>query len=210
MMMNRDKLGFWARVVAIVLSLIFIGSFLFLGIGSNLNYNLFDLIGGQNQQQDQQDSAEQQVQAAEQNLKENPNDPDAIKTTAGLYISASRYDDAERVLKHGKEVAPKDAEMAILLGQVYDQRARSAGVDGREEAYRDAGEEYVAATKIDSENADAFLLAGQAYEQAGDPGRAIQYYNGYLDRDPNGQNADAVKARVEQLLAGEETTADQQ
>ena len=50
MMMNREKLGFWVRLVAILLSVFFIGSFIFMGLGTNVSYNLFDLIGGSDQQ----------------------------------------------------------------------------------------------------------------------------------------------------------------
>jgi len=41
MMMNRDKLNFWVRVVAIVLSAFFLISFIFLGVGTNISYNVF-------------------------------------------------------------------------------------------------------------------------------------------------------------------------
>ena len=51
MMMNRERIGFWVRLVAILLSVFFIGSFIFVGLGTNVSYNLFELIGGFEQQQ---------------------------------------------------------------------------------------------------------------------------------------------------------------
>ena len=51
MMMNRDRLSFWVRLVSIVLAAFFLISFIFLGIGTNISYNLFELIGNQDQQQ---------------------------------------------------------------------------------------------------------------------------------------------------------------
>lgn len=205
-MMNRDKLGFWARFIAIGLAVVFIASFVFMGIGSNVTYNIFDLIGGGDQQAQQgQSGAEDQIQAAENELEENPENPEAIKTVGGLYLQNGQLEDAERVLSDGREAAPEDEEMAILLGQAYSQQALGAGEDGQEELHRKAGEEYVAATKVDPENSDAFLLAGQAYEEAGDPGRAIQYYNGYLDLEPDGEQSQAVEERITTLLEpGEE------
>jgi cytochrome c-type biogenesis protein CcmH/NrfG len=203
MMMNRDKLGFWARFIAIGLAVLFIASFVFMGIGSNVTYNIFDLIGGGDQQaQQQQSGAEDQIQSAENELEENPEDPDAIKTVGGLYLQNGQLEDAERVLSNGREVAPEDEEMAILLGQTYSQQALGAGEDGAAELHRRAGEEYVAATEIDPENSDAFLLAGQAYDEAGDSGRAIQYWNGYLDLEPEGEQSEAVRERINALLEG--------
>ena len=42
MMMNRDRLSFWVRLVAIVLAAFFLISFIFLGLGTNISYNLFE------------------------------------------------------------------------------------------------------------------------------------------------------------------------
>ena len=42
MMMNRDKLSFWVRLVSIVLAAFFLLSFIFLGLGTNISYNLFE------------------------------------------------------------------------------------------------------------------------------------------------------------------------
>ena len=47
MMMNRERIGFWVRVVAIVLSAFFLISFIFLGVGTNLSYNVFSLFGNE-------------------------------------------------------------------------------------------------------------------------------------------------------------------
>lgn len=213
MMMDRNKLGFWARFIAIGLAVVFIASFVFMGIGSNVTYNVFDMLGGGDQQAQQEGGgAEDQIQAAENELEENPEDPDAIKTLGGLYLQNGQLEDAERVLSNGREVAPEDEDMPILLGQVYSQQALNAGEDGGEELHRRAGEEYVAATEIDPENSDAFLLAGQAYDEAGDSGRAIQYWNAYLDLEPEGEQSDAVRERISALLegGGEEEGAEQQ
>ena len=49
MMMNRERLSFWVRLVAILLAAVFIISFVFLGVGTNIQYNIFDLFGNQDQ-----------------------------------------------------------------------------------------------------------------------------------------------------------------
>ena|SRR3712207_5140644 len=206
-MMNRERIGFWVRLLSILLAVFFVGSFIFMGLGTNVNYNLFELIGGSDQQQGgQTTAAQEQIEQVERELEENPKDPQAIKTLAALYYQDGRLEEAARVLENGREVAPNDAEIAVLLGQVYSQQAQTAAVE-RKELYGKAGDSYAAAAEIEPENEDAYLLAGQAYDQAGEPAEAIKYYNGYLDRAPKGKQAEAVEERISTLLAGEETTS---
>jgi tetratricopeptide (TPR) repeat protein len=206
-MMNRERIGFWVRLLSILLAVFFVGSFIFMGLGTNVNYNLFELIGGSDQQQGgQTTAAQEQIEQVERELEENPKDPQAIKTLAALYYQDGRLEEAARVLENGREVAPNDAEIAVLLGQVYSQQAQTAAVE-RKELYGKAGDSYAAAAEIEPENEDAYLLAGQAYDQAGEPAEAIKYYNGYLDRAPKGKQAEAVEERISTLLAGGETTS---
>jgi len=204
MMMNRERLGFWVKLVAVVLAVFFVGSSVFLGLGTNVQYNLFELFGGsgQQQQQNQAPDAQDQIERAERELRQNPKDPEAVKDLASLYYNAGRYDEAARVLRDGREIAPKDEEIPFLLGQVYSQEA--LGTPGEEQAklHEKAGDAYAAATEAEPENEEAYLLAGDAYEQAGEPAEAIKYYNGYLDREPKGENSKEVKARISALLEG--------
>jgi cytochrome c-type biogenesis protein CcmH/NrfG len=205
MMMNRDRLSFWVRLVAIVLSAFFLISFIFLGIGTNISYNLFELIGNQDQQQQQADKAtdpEEQIAAAEKDLKKDPKDPEKIKNLAALYYTAGRYDDAIQVLQRGREVAPEDEEIPALIGQIYSQQAQAEEGKKQKELLKKAGDAFAAAAEMESDDADAYLLAGQAYDQAGQPADAIEYYNGYLDLEPKGENAKQVKDRISALLEG--------
>src|ERR687893_2831437 len=183
MMMNRDRLGFWVRLVAILLSIFFIGSMVFVGLGTNVSYNLFELIGGSDQQPGGQTTdPQEQIEQAERELEENPKDPEAIKELAALYYQNGQLEDAARVLEKGREVAPKDAEIPLLLGEVYTRQAQTAADEKqRKELYEKAGDAYAAAAEIEPENEDAYLLAGGGYDQAGEPAQAIKEYNRYLD-----------------------------
>jgi cytochrome c-type biogenesis protein CcmH/NrfG len=212
MMMNRERLSFWVRLVAILLAAIFIISGVFLGIGTNVSYNLFDLFGNQDQpqQQNQTPGPEQQIAAAEKELKQDPKDPENIKDLAYLYYTAGRYDDAIQVLQDGQKAVPKDEEIPALLGQIYSQQAQTASGKEQEELEIKAAEAFAASAEAQPDNAEAYLLAGQAYEQAGQPAEAIQYYNQYLDRAPKGQEADQVKERISALLEGKESTGSAQ
>jgi cytochrome c-type biogenesis protein CcmH/NrfG len=208
MMMNRDRIGFWVRLLSIVLAFFFVASFIFVGLGTNVSYNLFDLIGGDDQQAGEQTTDPQdQIQDAEKQLEEHPKDPDAIKELAALYYQSGQYDDAARVLQDGRKAAPKDPEIPFLLGQVYLQEAQATPGKEQDKLYQQAGDAFAAAAEIDPENEDAYLFAGQSYDRAGSPALAIKYYNGYLDLEPEGKQSEAVKERISTLLeGGEETT----
>lgn len=205
MMMNRDRLSFWVRLVAIVLAAFFLISFIFLGLGTNISYNLFELIGNQDQQQQQADQApdpQEQLAEAEKALEKDPKDPEKIKNLAVLYYSAGRYDDAVQVLQRGREAAPKDEEIPALIGQIYSQQAQAERGEKQKELLKKAGDAFAASAEAEPDNAEAYLLAGQAYDQAGQPADAIEYYNGYLDLEPKGENAEKVKDRISALLEG--------
>jgi cytochrome c-type biogenesis protein CcmH/NrfG len=212
MMMNRERLGFWVRLVSILLAAIFIISFVFLGVGTNISYNVFDLFGNQNQpkQQNQTPDPEKQIAAAEKDLKKDPKDPEKIKNLAYLYYTAGRYDDSIQVLQEGQKAAPKDEEIPALLGQIYSQQAQTASGKKKEELEGKAADAFAASAAVQPDNAEAYLLAGRAYDQAGQPAEAIQYYNKYLDRDPKGQDAAKVKDRISALLEGKESTGSAQ
>jgi cytochrome c-type biogenesis protein CcmH/NrfG len=210
MMMNRNRIGFWVRLLSIVLAFFFVASFIFVGLGTNVSYNLFDLIGGDDKQAGEQTTnPRDQIQEAEKQLEEHPNDPDAIKELAALYYQSGQYDDAARVLQDGREVAPKDPEIPFLLGQVYYKEAQATPGKEQDKLYQQAGDAFAAAAEIDPENEDAYLLAGDSYDKAGEPALAIKYYNGYLDLEPEGKQSKAVKERISTLLeGGEETTSE--
>ena len=196
-------------VVAIVLAAFFLLSSILLGFGMNANYNLFDVFGNQNQtqQQDQVPSTQDAIDEAKKDLENNPKDPDAITDLAGLYAQNGQYDDAAKVLREGREKAPKNAEIPALLGSVYQQQAPSVEPKEQKDLYGKAGDSFAAATELDPKNEDLYAAAGQNYDQAGETAEAIKYYNGYLDQEPNGQDSQAIKERISALLAGgEETT----
>jgi tetratricopeptide (TPR) repeat protein len=212
MMLDRDKITFWTRLGAIALAVIFVGSFVFMGIGTDINYNLLDLIGGGSEakeEKEQKNNSQEQITQAEQELEEDPENARTIKRLAGLYIQNGRTDDAAEVLERGREVAPDDPAIALNLGQVYEREAQGlTDEEERQAKYNQAGDAYAAAAETQGDRpraaAQAYLAAGQAYEQAGEQSKAIQYWNEYLELEPEGEQADAIKERVQGLLKGEE------
>jgi len=211
MMLDRDKISFWVRLVAIALAVIFVGSFIFMGIGTNINYNLFDLLSGGSEQQQQEQAqttgSEEQIARAEQELEENPEDPKIIRRLAGLYLENGQTDRATEVLKEGRGVAPEDPVIPVYLGQAYERKAQGlTDEEERQATYEQAGDAYATAAELQEDRPQVYLLAGQAYEQAGKKSKAIQYWNYYLELEPEGEQADVVKERIDSLLKGEDTS----
>ncbi len=210
MMLDRDKITFWTRLGAIVLAVIFVGSFVFMGVGSNVNLNLLDLLGGSSgaqEEQQQTTSSQEQITQTQQELEEDPENPKIIRRLAGLYIQNGQTDEATEVLERGREVAPDDPVIPLYLGQAYERDAQAqTDEEERKATYEQAGDAYAAAAELQPEKPQSYLAAGQSYEQAGEKGKAIQYWNDYLELEPDGEQADAVKERIANLLEGEETT----
>ena len=203
MMMDRNRIGFWTRLIAIVLAAGFLISSVLIGFTATGSYNLLEAIGGGQQEQQQQQQPQDlsgDISEAEQNLEENPEDPEAIKELATLYATDGQTSEAISVLEDGMDRAPDDAEIPFLLGQLRFQQAQGQPEGERQDAFRRAGDAFAAATERDPENADAYLAAGESYEQAGESGEAIQYYNGYLDLEPEGENSGEVRDRIDSLL----------
>src|SRR5215218_4722593 len=207
MMLDRDRLTFWARLGAISLAVVFIGSFLFMGVGSGVNISFFDFLGGGSGEQKEQKSGQsEQVAQAEQALEEDPENSRAIKRLGALYLREGQTDKATEVLEKGREVDPSDPVIPLYLGQAYDRKAQGLrDEEERKATYKEAGDAYAAVTEIQENKPEPYLAAGEAYEQAGEKGRAIEYWNGYLELEPEGEQADAVKERIEALLKGDES-----
>ena len=209
-MMDRNKVNFWTRVGAVALAVIFLVSFAFVGIGANADINLLGLFGGsqdQNQEQAQTSDPQEQVSQAEQELEGDPENPRLIRRLAGLYLQNGQTDKAVEVLEDGREAAPDDPVIALYLGQAYGGQAQAV-TDEEERAatYKQAGDAYATAVELQEDKPQPYLLAGQAYDQAGEKGKAIEYWNGYLDLEPEGEEAEAVKERIASLLEGSDTT----
>ena len=210
MMLDRDRIGFWTRFVAIGLAVIFVLSGVLFGFSGNTSWNPADLFGGGNQPPEQTSNPEEQIDRARAELEENPDDPRVVRRLGGLLIQAGRTDEAIEVLEAGQEAAPDDTYIPLLLGQAQSTRAQAQTDEKeRKSSYSAAGDAFASGAEVqegDIRKAQAYLLAGQAYDQAGDKGNAIRYWNEYLRLEPEGAEADAVKDRIQALLEGGETT----
>lgn len=205
MMLNRDKLNFWVKVVAFGLAAVFLLSSVFMGIGmTGASYNLLSLFGGGSAQQSSAPSAsdaQSQVEAARRQLEQDPKDADNYKTLAGAYYQSGQYDQAVKTLEQGRQKRPKEEEIPVLMGQIYAQQAQTTS-GGQQKTWTNAGDAFATATEIDPGDEENYYFAGQAYEQAGKTDQALKYWNGYLEREPDGDRAQEVKQKISGLLQG--------
>jgi predicted PurR-regulated permease PerM len=112
MMMNRKRLGRVMAVVAVILAAFFLLSSILIGLGTNVSYNLFDLIGGQNQtpQADQGPTQQDAIDEAKKDLEQNPKDPDAITDLGGSTprtASTTRPSRSSRTGASGSRTTPR-------------------------------------------------------------------------------------------------------
>jgi tetratricopeptide (TPR) repeat protein len=120
---------------------------------------------------------QQQVQAAIDNAKANPNDFEAQIKAAEVYYQIQRFEGAIEFLKRANELKPDDYETIVNLGNSYFDS----------EKYEDADKWYSAALakKPDDVNVRTDLGLTFIFRQPPNYDRAIQEFSRSLEKDPN-------------------------
>ncbi|MFO0694337.1 MAG: PEGA domain-containing protein [Polyangiales bacterium] len=91
----------------------------------------------------------------------------------------------------------QSARQALEAARTHMEQGQELYGEGR---YLEAAEEFLAAYR--AKEFSAFLYnAGLAYERYGDPARAADQFQRYLDREPTAPDADEVRARITRLRA---------
>lgn len=101
-----------------------------------------------------------------------------------------------------EEEEPTPEEMAEA--RVHFEKAREHEDDG---AYGAAADEYLNAYAL-YPDPEFFFNVGRVLRKAGNLGRALDYYERYLDLDPDGRGADAAEEQVEAIRAELDEEAD--
>lgn len=120
---------------------------------------------------------QQQVQAAIDNAKANPNDFEAQIKAAEMYYQIQRFDGAIEFLKNANKLKPDDYETIVNLGNSYFDAGK----------YEDADKWYSAALakKPDDVNVRTDLGLTFIFRQPPNYDRAIQEFTSSLEKDPN-------------------------
>lgn len=191
MLLDRKKINKWAKVIAIVLVVVFGLSFLALGVGSGVNLNWSDLwnsIGRKTSAQSGPNTPEANIKVFTATLQTDPTNEAALLGMATAYRQLQQPAKQAVYLEKLAAVKPTDASIQLQLATIY------MSAEARD--YQAAVRVLNKATSLDPSNAEAFLQLGSALRGVGDTKAAVLAWNRYLALDPNGSMAATVKEQV--------------
>lgn len=193
MLLDRKRINRYTRWAAIILAVVFLLSFVLLGVGSSSAGNVFSGCDGTSQPTSQSSVEDREKYYLEQ-LEANPEDGPSILALANLYADdgVGRYNDAVDWL--GKYVAlnPDNVDVRIRMAAIYSQKLGDPDT---------AIAILAEATTIAPDNANAFLQLGLAQRDAGQNQAAILSLNRFLELDPTNSSADQVRQEIQRLSA---------
>lgn len=188
MLMDRRRIESWWRWVAIILAVIFLLSFVLLGVGSSSAGNV--LLGCEQQESVTEDSyfaQRERFYLAE--LESNPADTQSMIALASLYSSegVGRYNDAIELLNRAIATDPANIEARLALAEINlnilnDPNAALVVLDE--------------AAALAPENPQVFLLQGLAAKTAGENARAIAAWSRFLQLSPDDPVADTIRSEI--------------
>ncbi|MFN8121027.1 MAG: tetratricopeptide repeat protein [Thermoleophilia bacterium] len=134
-------------------------------------------------------ASEQLVKDAKSAVKESPNDAEAWNRLASAYLADKKFTDALPAAKKAVSLAPKDFSNTQVLVSVETQL-------GNPDGSITALQEF---TKLVPDEPQAFLQLGQLAQQQGRNALARLSYAAYLNLNPEGATADAVREALKGL-----------
>ena len=192
MLLDRKRINRWAKVMAVVLVVVFGLSFVALGVGSGVNLNWSDLwssIGRKSQSGP--NTPEQNIKVYSVTLQTDPTNEVALLGMATAYRQLQQPVKQAEYLEKLAAVKPTDASIQLQLAAIY------MSAEARD--YQAAVRVLTKATTLDPANADGFLQLGSALRGAGDTKAAILAWNRYLELAPDGTMAATVKEQLARL-----------
>jgi tetratricopeptide (TPR) repeat protein len=203
MMLDRKKINKLTRWSAIILAVVFLLSFVLLGVGSSSMGSVFSGCSGSGSI-NSSSSFEDREAYYKQLIEENPQDDASMLQLANLYSAddIARYQDAIDWFNSYLELKPNDVNVRIRIANIYLNDLADAD---------SAVAVMTEATTIAPDNPDGFYMLGLAQRQAGQNQAAILSWNKYLELAPDSSNADLIRREIEKLEAlpptsGTETT----
>ena len=192
MLLDRKRINRWAKVMAVVLVVVFGLSFVALGVGSGVNLNWSDLwssIGRKSHSGP--NTPEQNIKVYSVTLQTDPTNEVALLGMATAYRQLQQPVKQAEYLEKLAAVKPTDASIQLQLAAIY------MSAEARD--YQAAVRVLNKATTLDPANADGFLQLGSALRGAGDTKAAILAWNRYLELAPDGTMAATVKEQLARL-----------
>ncbi len=201
MLLDRKKINRMTRWGAIILALLFLLSFVLMGVGSGTGLNVF--AGCSKGSISSNSSFSDKEKYYLDQLEENPEDTDAMLALVALYSdnSIGRYEDAISYLEKYLELNPSDIDARLRIAAIYINDLSDP---------QSAIPVLMEATSAAPDNAQAFYLLGLAQRDAGQNQAAIVTWGHYLEMAPDSANADIIRQEIERLKTLPATTPQQQ
>jgi len=198
LLLDRKRVKFWQKIIFSLMAFLMV----IFAFGAGVAY-----IGCNNTKA--QVTPSDRVKTAAARVKKRPDDPAARLNLATAWLQLANVQeqgsDAEAAALRNAARAYKNY-MKLLQGngeEVQQLRLDAAlalvGIYTRLESWDDVSAAYGVLTELQPENADNFVLWGQAAENAGRPGVAILAYRKYLELAPEGLYAKDVRQKLKEL-----------
>ena len=124
-------------------------------------------------------------------LKEHPQNVNAMRYLAGVYLSKKiQLDDAEALLRQATQIAPDFLAVSMLLGQVLMERSK----------FLDAINSFQTATRLAPGRADVWGALGNACGRASNVEESAQAFAKSVSIDPESANAQMGYAHILKTL----------
>lgn len=205
MLLDRKRIRWWAKWVALALVVFFLGGFLFLGIGyGGAGFNLSEIFSGScdGSSTDTTAVSNSEVDQWIESLKTDPTNTETMLKIASYYeglFDASKKtntelaDSAIEYLKKALETDPSLTEVYLDLAELY------MAIGSNSEAAAVLNE----ATLVDPDNPDVYFDLGKVQKALGRTGEAILAWQKFLELTPSD---DKLAATIRDVLEGMMTT----
>lgn len=211
MLLDRRRIRKWAKWVALALAIIFMGGFLFLGIGyGGAEFNVSEIFSGGCTETTAPNTAQGELDKYLAVLAANPNDTGAMQSAAtvyeGMYQAGGDQGDptyllqAAALLERAIAVDPSLMDVYLRLADDYREVGSSAALEKAVVALNKA-------LDVDPNNANIYLKLGTVQRSLGNVQMAALAWQKYLLLDPNGEYAEIIQGQLDELVGNTTTTA---
>ena len=199
MLLDRRRSKKWAKWVALFLAVVFVLSFLLLGVGygGGGGFNIFNLFGSGKDTTDTTITQDQRITALLTTLAQNPKDIATMQQLATIYLDNNDPTDAAKYLELVIATDPTQKAVYLRLAGVYMNSLSN---------YSSAVAVLNKLQAIDPESPDVYLQLGLAQRSQGNSSAAIMAWQKYLTLAPNGDQAKTIREAIATLSAAATTT----
>jgi cytochrome c-type biogenesis protein CcmH/NrfG len=199
LLLDRRRIKKWAKWIALILAVVFVLSFLLLGVGygGGAGFNIFNLFSSNNNTTDTTITQDQRISTLLTTLAQNPKDIATMQQLATIYLENNDPTNAAKYLELVIATDPTQKAVYLRLADVYMNSLSN---------YSSAVAVLNKLQAIDPENPDVYLQLGLALRSMGNSSAAIMAWQKYLTLAPNGAQAQTIKDAIATLSAAATTT----